>query len=98
MSDVATQTAPAPEAQATPTPAQAEVTTEPVAPTAPVAQSAPALTPEQDAAKKQQDAQEAIFKVIKAKEDQCAAEIQALCEKHGCELIVGHSVKVKFKQ
>jgi len=59
--------------------------------------AAPALTPEQSAHKKQVEAQIAIQQVIKSKEDACAAEIAAVAEKHGCELIVGHSVKVRFK-
>ena len=99
-------TAPASEAPAT-TPAHAEATTQPVpqeqpqpkAPeTAPAPEATKTLTPEEDAAKKARDAQDAINRVIQQKEDQCAAEIQKVCEKFGCELIVGHSVKVKFKQ
>ena len=91
-----TLTAPAPDAAA-PAPAQAPVDVAPVAaaPAAPVA--APALTPEQDAQQKQLDAQMAVQKVIKDREDKAAAEISAICEKYGCELIVGHSVKVRFK-
>lgn len=93
--------------EATPATAQAEA--KPVAPEtatqtpAPAATSddakaaVPALTPEQDAAQKQLDANLAVQRVIQAKENQCAAEVQAVADKYGCELIVGHSVKVRFK-
>jgi len=100
--------APAP---TTPAPAQAPATTPapaetaPAAPAAPAAPeadtakaAAPALTPEQDAQRKQAEAQAAIQQVIKDREDKAAAEISAICEKYGCELIVGHSVKVRFRQ
>lgn len=80
-------TAPA-DAQATPTPVAMEV-----APT-----EAPALTPEQDANRKAMEAQLALQQIVKSKEDDCAGEIAKVCEKYGCELIVGHSVKVRFRQ
>jgi thiamine monophosphate synthase len=44
----------------------------------------------------QQAAQQAVLKVRKDKEDACAREIQQVCAKHGCELIVGHQVKVSL--
>lgn len=112
MSTPETQTIEAP-AEITPAPAQAPATpapaeTAPVAPSAPEApaapeanqekSAAPALTPEQDAQRKQLEAQAAIQQVIKDREDKAAVEIQAVCDKYGCELIVGHSVKVRFRQ
>lgn len=96
------ETTPAPSAEAPTAPAQAPATTPAeTAPAAPEANTeksaAPALSPEQDAHRKQVEAQIAVQQVIKSKEDACAAEIAAVAEKHGCELIVGHSVKVRFK-
>lgn len=102
MSVTETPTAPA-EAPATPAPAAETpaASTAPVSTPAPAATTptqAPAQTPEQAAQQKQMEAQIAIQQVIKNKEDACAAEIAAVCQKHGCELIVGHSVKVRFAQ
>ena len=70
------------------TAAPAAVTPAPVAP--PAAAPAAAPTPEDQAMAKQQEAQQALLKVRKDKEDACAREIQQVCAKHGCELIVGH--------
>lgn len=83
--------APAPEAPAEP------AAPAPEAPAAPAA-SAPAVSPEQDAVNKQLAAQQAVQKVVQAKEDAAAQEIAAVCRKHGVELIVSHAVKVRFIQ
>lgn len=67
----------------------------PVAPSAPAA--APTPSPEALFAKKQADLQAEAQALVKKKEDDCAAELSKICDKYGCELIVGHSVKVRFK-
>jgi hypothetical protein len=84
-----TDSAPAAAPASAPAPAPTDAAPTPDAP--------PALTPEQDAVNKQREAQAAVQAVIKSKEDQCAAEISKVCDRFGCELIVGHSVKVRFR-
>ena len=56
------------------------------------------LTAEQEAVLRAQKAQ-ADFVVLQRKKcDAVAAEIDALLAKHGCEIIIGHTIKVIPKQ
>jgi hypothetical protein len=90
--DGATAVAEAPQVAAT-APAQAGADAQAQTPAA-----APELNPEQQAYQQAQEAQLALMKVRKDKEDACAADVQQVLAKHGCELIVGHNVKVSLRQ